>query len=301
MSVLYGVFLYMGVAPLGGMQLVQRVMLVFMPTKYQPDYSFIRNVPIRRVHLFTIIQVLCLAVLWVVKSIKSISIAFPLMVLIICFIRKAMDKVFTQRELKWIDDILPGTHTKKEEPSEVMPVKIFISDDSDKKPKDDDDTEPDKLPALRPVSAPIGTEMEEVVKRRDKPDRSNLQPRMSLTFICKTDLDRIKSLEPTHQLSDRRQSLIMAVERKRSLQMYDGAFAGLRRISRQSSVEGKSSNDGSVSYPHHGSQHSMNQLHGSTHSIVDEHNKLNRMLSLPATIVDEDESDSDKGNKDGEK
>ena len=63
-----------------GFQLVQRILMVFMPTKYQPDYSFVRNVPIKRVHLFTAIQTLCLVVLWVVKSIKSISIAFPLMV-----------------------------------------------------------------------------------------------------------------------------------------------------------------------------------------------------------------------------
>jgi len=55
-----------------------------MPAKYQPEYSYVRNVPIKRVHLFTAIQVLCLAVLWVVKSIKSISIAFPLMVGIAC-------------------------------------------------------------------------------------------------------------------------------------------------------------------------------------------------------------------------
>lgn len=26
-----------------------------------------------------------------------------------------MDKIFTQRELKWLDDILPATHVKKEE------------------------------------------------------------------------------------------------------------------------------------------------------------------------------------------
>lgn len=80
MPVLYGVFLYMGVASLNGLQLVQRIVIVFMPAKYQPDYPFLEHVPLRRVHFFTVIQVLCLAVLWVIKSINEISIIFPLMV-----------------------------------------------------------------------------------------------------------------------------------------------------------------------------------------------------------------------------
>ena len=51
-----------------------------MPPKYQPDYTYLRHVPLKRVHLFTAIQFMCLAILWVIKTIKSISIVFPLMV-----------------------------------------------------------------------------------------------------------------------------------------------------------------------------------------------------------------------------
>ena len=36
-SVLYGVFLYMGVAALDGIQFFERILLFFMPKKYQPD------------------------------------------------------------------------------------------------------------------------------------------------------------------------------------------------------------------------------------------------------------------------
>ena len=61
-------------------QFVQRMLVLLMPTKYQPDYMFLRHVPIRRVHLFTFIQFLCLAGLCIIKEIKSISIIFPLMV-----------------------------------------------------------------------------------------------------------------------------------------------------------------------------------------------------------------------------
>ena len=53
---------------------------MFMPAKYQPDYDYLRHVPIHRVHLYTAIQITCLVILWVVKSIKSISIGFPVMV-----------------------------------------------------------------------------------------------------------------------------------------------------------------------------------------------------------------------------
>ncbi|CAG5122270.1 unnamed protein product [Candidula unifasciata] len=118
MPVLFGVFLYMGISSLRGMQLIDRIMILLMPAKYQPDYMYLRHVRTKRVHLFTCIQVLCLAFLWVIKSIKSISIAFPVMVLAMCFIRKGMDKIFTQQELKWLDDIMPEVHRREKEDEE---------------------------------------------------------------------------------------------------------------------------------------------------------------------------------------
>ena len=44
MPVLYGVFLYMGIASLDGLQFFDRIFLFFMPKKYQPDYSYLRQV-----------------------------------------------------------------------------------------------------------------------------------------------------------------------------------------------------------------------------------------------------------------
>ncbi|XP_064646373.1 sodium bicarbonate cotransporter 3-like isoform X2 [Lineus longissimus] len=118
MPVLYGVFLYMGVSSLKGVQLINRILIMFMPAKYQPDYMYLRNVAVKRVHIFTCVQVLCLAVLWTVKTIKTISIAFPLMVLAMCFVRKGLDYVFTQEELKWLDDIMPETHRRAKDEEE---------------------------------------------------------------------------------------------------------------------------------------------------------------------------------------
>lgn len=44
MPVLFGVFLYMGIAALKGLQFFDRILIMFMPVKYQPDYSFLRKV-----------------------------------------------------------------------------------------------------------------------------------------------------------------------------------------------------------------------------------------------------------------
>ncbi|NWI31731.1 S4A4 protein, partial [Sula dactylatra] len=79
MPVLYGVFLHMGVAALNTIQLTDRVRLLLMPAKHQPDLAYLRHVPLRRVHLFTITQLLCLALLWVLKSTVA-AIFFPVMV-----------------------------------------------------------------------------------------------------------------------------------------------------------------------------------------------------------------------------
>lgn len=118
MPVLYGVFLYMGAAALKGMQLTDRILILFMPTKYQPDLTYLRRVKTKRVHLFTFIQITCLAVLWAIKAIKAISIVFPMMVLGTCFVRKAIEKVFSMDELKWLDDLMPEDSRKKKEEEE---------------------------------------------------------------------------------------------------------------------------------------------------------------------------------------
>lgn len=80
MPVLYGVFLYMGTAPLAEMHFFDRLRIVFMPAKYQPDFNYLRKVPLKRVHMYTAIQLVCFAILWVVKTNETISISFPLMV-----------------------------------------------------------------------------------------------------------------------------------------------------------------------------------------------------------------------------
>ncbi|XP_007494326.1 sodium-driven chloride bicarbonate exchanger isoform X2 [Monodelphis domestica] len=117
MPVLYGVFLYMGASSLKGIQLFDRIKLFWMPAKHQPDFIYLRHVPLRKVHLFTIIQMSCLGLLWIIKVSRA-AIVFPMMVLALVFVRKLMDLLFTKRELSWLDDLMPESKKKKLEDAE---------------------------------------------------------------------------------------------------------------------------------------------------------------------------------------
>uniref|UniRef100_A0A8B9JZJ1 Solute carrier family 4 member 7 n=1 Tax=Astyanax mexicanus TaxID=7994 RepID=A0A8B9JZJ1_ASTMX len=114
MPVLYGVFLYMGVSSLKGIQFFDRIKLFGMPAKHQPDLIYLRYVPLWKVHIFTLVQLTCLVLLWVIKA-SSARVVFPMMVLALVFIRKLLDFFFTKRELSWLDDLMPESKKKKED------------------------------------------------------------------------------------------------------------------------------------------------------------------------------------------
>lgn len=62
-------------------QFFDRLRLFWMPAKHQPDFIYLRHVPLRKVHLFTIVQLSCLVLLWVIKTSRA-AIVFPMMVYI---------------------------------------------------------------------------------------------------------------------------------------------------------------------------------------------------------------------------
>uniref|UniRef100_A0A673IQ87 Anion exchange protein n=1 Tax=Sinocyclocheilus rhinocerous TaxID=307959 RepID=A0A673IQ87_9TELE len=114
MPVLYGVFLYMGVSSLKGIQFFDRIKLFGMPAKHQPDLIYLRYVPLWKVHIFTIVQLTCLVLLWVIKA-SAAAVVFPMMVLALVFVRKLLDFCFLKRELSWLDDLMPESKKKKED------------------------------------------------------------------------------------------------------------------------------------------------------------------------------------------
>lgn len=102
MAVLFGLFLYMGVASMGGNQLFERLRLwVLDPTHYPPTH-YLRAVPAQRVHLFTAIQFIALVVLWVVKA-SALGILFPLFIALLVPVRVVMAKLFKQEHLALLD------------------------------------------------------------------------------------------------------------------------------------------------------------------------------------------------------
>ncbi|NWH17107.1 S4A5 protein, partial [Grus americana] len=96
------------------LQFWDRCKLFLMPAKHQPDYVFLRHVPLRRIHLFTLVQIICLAVLWILKSTVA-AIIFPVMILALILVRRLLDFVFSQHDLAWIDNIIPEKEKKKED------------------------------------------------------------------------------------------------------------------------------------------------------------------------------------------
>lgn len=203
MPVLYGVFLYMGVSSLKGIQLFDRIKLFGMPAKHQPDLIYLRYVPLWKVHVFTLVQLSCLIVLWVIKA-SAAAVVFPMMVLALVFIRKLLDFCFTKRELSWLDDLIPESKKKK---------------DDDKKKREREDArrrleEADDDPAYdrgEVVNFPIKS-----LKGRVDPSEVNISDEMAKSGIWKSvsmTTDSNKALKRCHSL-EKLPSVQIKVENK---------------------------------------------------------------------------------------
>uniref|UniRef100_A0A671PCP1 Anion exchange protein n=1 Tax=Sinocyclocheilus anshuiensis TaxID=1608454 RepID=A0A671PCP1_9TELE len=114
-AVLFGIFLYMGVMSLNGIQLTERILLLLMPPKYHPDHTYVRKVRTLRMHLYTAIQVVCLVVLWVVMSTVA-SLAFPFVLIMTVPVKMfLLPRIFSTREMQCLDaDNAEPTFDEKE-------------------------------------------------------------------------------------------------------------------------------------------------------------------------------------------
>ncbi|KAJ8253106.1 hypothetical protein GJAV_G00209190 [Gymnothorax javanicus] len=103
LAVLFGIFLYMGVTSLTGIQLYERIMLMVTPAKHHPDHIYVTKVKTWRMNMFTGIQLVCIALLWVVKSTVA-SLAFPFILIMTVPLRRlVLTRIFEERELKALD------------------------------------------------------------------------------------------------------------------------------------------------------------------------------------------------------
>ncbi|KAG7459761.1 hypothetical protein MATL_G00214090 [Megalops atlanticus] len=103
MTALFGIFLYMGITSLSGIQLWDRILLLLTPKKYYPDHPYAQMVKPLRIHMFTLIQIVCLVVLWGVKS-SPFSLALPFILILTIPLRMLMTgRLFTTLEMKCLD------------------------------------------------------------------------------------------------------------------------------------------------------------------------------------------------------
>ncbi|CAL8240656.1 unnamed protein product [Merluccius merluccius] len=100
LAVLFGIFLYMGVTSLTGIQLYERITLMVTPAKHHPDHIYVTKVKTWRMNMFTLIQLACIVTLWVVKSTVA-SLAFPFILIMTVPLRRlVLARVFQERELQ---------------------------------------------------------------------------------------------------------------------------------------------------------------------------------------------------------
>ncbi|CAC5412080.1 Anion exchange protein 3,Anion exchange protein 2,Band 3 anion transport protein,Electrogenic sodium bicarbonate cotransporter 4 [Mytilus coruscus] len=103
MAVLFGVFLYLGISSLSGVQMFKRLKLLLIPVKYHPSRGFVRRVKTMKMHLFTIIQLVLLVLLLIIKS-TAAALAFPLFVILLVPLRiSGLPRIFTGQELHELD------------------------------------------------------------------------------------------------------------------------------------------------------------------------------------------------------
>ena len=104
LAVLYGVFLFMGLVALPAQQFWQRILLFFMQPARYPDYPYVKYMPKKRVHLYTFVELCFFGLVFTVREIKTIAIAFPLMTLL-CIPARVylLPCIFAQWELLLVD------------------------------------------------------------------------------------------------------------------------------------------------------------------------------------------------------
>uniref|UniRef100_A0A2M3YY57 Anion exchange protein n=1 Tax=Anopheles braziliensis TaxID=58242 RepID=A0A2M3YY57_9DIPT len=112
-SVLFGVFLYMGIASMSGVQFFERLRLYLVPVKHYPQVPFVRRVPTWKMHLFTLVQVLALSMLWAVKS-SPFSLALPFFLIMMVPTRHMLEKIFSPLELRALDGSQPNEGAEDE-------------------------------------------------------------------------------------------------------------------------------------------------------------------------------------------
>lgn len=129
MAVLFGLFLYMGVATLQGNQFWERFTLFFTDPRLYPDSHYVQRVPHRKIHLFTAVQVGALGALWVLKA-SPAGILFPVLIALLVPLRLGLGRFFSADELRALDaeesveEVEGVVHEEGAAPAEETPEEV---------------------------------------------------------------------------------------------------------------------------------------------------------------------------------
>ena len=135
--VLYGVFLFMGLASLGTNQFFQRFLMFFMQPSKFPKETHTQHMETKRMHMFTCIQIFLFVSLLVFRSVKTIAIAFPIIIKLCIPVRMyILPKIFSNEELIMIDTdeetVRQYLEYKARKERTDMDVELDLESDSEK-------------------------------------------------------------------------------------------------------------------------------------------------------------------------
>lgn len=102
MAVLFGLFLYMGIASTRGNQFFERLRLWLTDPALFPPHHYVRRVPANVVHAFTTVQAVCLLLLWAVKS-SALGILFPVLIALLVPVRRVLGRWISPEHLAALD------------------------------------------------------------------------------------------------------------------------------------------------------------------------------------------------------
>lgn len=105
MAALYGIFLYMGFVSFVGNQFIERLSLWVMDSAMYPATHYIRRVPIKATHLYTLLQFACLVILCVINVYDNevVRILFPVFIALLVPVRFLANGFFRKEDLAVLD------------------------------------------------------------------------------------------------------------------------------------------------------------------------------------------------------
>jgi hypothetical protein len=131
LSVCYGIFLYMGVSSMSGNPFFDRISLwLIWDTSMYPALPSIRGIAVKKLHLYTAIQLICFAILLVMTRVDAVAAFFPFFLVLIAILRPFLPHIFTKHEL----EVLDSSSVEEDDAASQPQEKVNEDGSSDHKP-----------------------------------------------------------------------------------------------------------------------------------------------------------------------